>query len=210
MKTQNEGEMIWRPSEERVQAENMSRYMTWLKIEKGITVENYEDLWKWSVENLEAFWESIVQYGNVIFNTPYTNVLNGESMLETKWFQGATLNYTENIFAHARDEEIAIFSRSEFMPTRELRWRELKAQVASVASGLRNLGVKRGDRVAAYLPNIPETIVAFLATASIGAIWSVCSPDFGARSVIDRFQQIEPKVLIATDGYSYNGVTDER
>ncbi len=122
-----------------------------------------------------------------------------------KWFEGARLNYAENALWNEQEEKTAIFFRSEHIRQQEVSWKELKEKVASVAHSLRELGVKSGDRVVAYMPNIPEAVIAFLATASIGAIWSSCSPDFGARSVIDRFKQIEPVVLLAVDGYQYNG-----
>ena len=127
-----------------------------------------------------------------------------------RWFEGAELNYAQHIFRGKRDTDVAVLHASELRQLGELRWGELREQVASVAAGLRELGVERGDRVVAYLPNIPETLVAFLATASIGAIWSSCSPDFGASSVVDRFAQIEPKVLLCVDGYRYNGKDFDR
>lgn len=205
MKALVEGEVIWRPSEERIKESKLSDFMGWLKKEKSIHLTNYDEMWRWSVNELETFWESVWEYTGVIANTPYNKVLSGKLMPNAEWFNGATLNFTENAFAEAHDSRTAIYFQSEFIKTTEISWPKLKKEVASVSRSLKELGVKRGDRVAAYLPNIPEAVIAFLATASIGAIWSICSPDFGSRSVIDRFKQIEPVVLITVDGYSYNG-----
>lgn len=205
MKTLVDGDVIWSPSDDRIKDTVLWDFMSWLKSEKDVVVEDYAQMWKWSVDELESFWESVWEYSGVISNSPYSKVLGETKMPGAEWFPGATLNFAENIFSQSKDNRPSLFFRSEFISTQEMSWSELRRQVASVAKGLKDLGVEPGDRVAAYLPNIPETVVAFLATASIGAIWSVCSPDFGSRSVIDRFLQIEPVVLLAIDGYSYNG-----
>ncbi|MFJ5768367.1 acetoacetate--CoA ligase [Psychrobacillus sp. NPDC093180] len=205
MKTLVEGDVIWSPSEDRIKDTVLWNFMSWLKSEKGVEVANYAQMWKWSVDELESFWESVWEYSGIISSSSYSKVLGKTAMPGAEWFPGSTLNFAENIFAQSRDNQPALYFRSEFISTQETSWSELKAQVASVAKGLKELGVEPGDRVAAYLPNIPEAVVAFLATASIGAIWSICSPDFGSRSVVDRFQQIEPVILLAVDGYSYNG-----
>ncbi|MEK7256161.1 MAG: AMP-binding protein, partial [Bacteroidota bacterium] len=161
--------------------------------------------WQWSVENVAEFWESLWNYFNIISHSPYSAVLSGEKMPGAKWFEGSTLNYAEHVFRAKNDNQPALIFSSERQDLVEISWSELHDQVASLATYLREIGVKKGDRVAAYLPNIPEATIAFLAAASIGAIWSSCSPDFGANSVIDRFAQIEPKVLFAVDGYTYGG-----
>lgn len=205
MNALKEGDIIWAPSEEQIKNTVLWDYMSWLQKNKNVAFDAYSQLWQWSVDELETFWESIWEYSGVISNTPYSTVLGKKTMPGAEWFPGATLNFSENIFAQRNENRPALYFRSEFIATQEMSWAELAKQVASVAKGLKDLGVKPGDRVAAYLPNMPETVVAFLATASIGAIWSVCAPDFGSRSVIDRFRQIEPVVLIAVDGYSYNG-----
>lgn len=210
MTATTQGEVIWTPSKERIEQSVMWDYMAWLKKEKGVDVKDYPELWKWSVDDLETFWESIWEYSGVVGNPSYTNVLEGDSIIGARWFQGASLNFTENVFTNREAEKPALYARSEFIPTRSMSWGELEKQVASVAKNLRDLGVKPGDRVAAYLPNIPEASIAFLATASIGAVWSICAPDFGSDSVITRFGQIEPVVLIAVDGYSYNGKKFDR
>ena len=179
--------------------------MRWLEAERGLSFDSYEDLWRWSVEDLDGFWASIWDFFEVEADGERGAVLASREMPGAEWFPGTSLNYAEHVFAGKDDGETAILHASELRELGELSWGELRAQVAAVAAGLRELGVEPGDRVVAYMPNIPEAIVAFLATASIGAIWSSCSPDFGPASVIDRFAQIEPKVLFAVDGYSYGG-----
>ncbi|MBU8906160.1 acetoacetate--CoA ligase [Desertibacillus haloalkaliphilus] len=204
-------EVIWTPSQQRIDNSTMTSYMNWLQETKGLTFSKYTDLWKWSVDELEEFWESIWDYCGVKAESNFQNVLSDRKMPGATWFEGARLNYAENIFTKYQEDKTAIYFRSEHIRSKELSWKELEEKVASVAHQLRQLGVKRGDRVAAYMPNIPETVIAFLATASIGAIWSSCSPDFGTNSVVDRFKQIEPVVLFAIDGYYYNGkVYDKR
>jgi len=161
-------------------------------------------LHEWSVNDLEGFWADVAEFTGVRWRTPPDRVLADRSMPGAHWFPGATLSYTEHALRRA-DDGVAVVAWSQTRPPIELTWRELGEQVARCAAGLRALGVERGDRVAAYLPNIPETVVAFLATASIGAVWSSCAPEFGVRSVIDRLSQIEPSVLLAVDGYRYGG-----
>ncbi len=187
----------------------MTEYMRWLEAERGKRFDGYPDLWRWSVDDLEGFWSSIWEFFDIQADGSYESVLDGE-MPSASWFAGTSLNYAEHVFADKDDAETAILHASELRELDELSWGELRAQVGAVAAGLRELGVERGDRVVAYLPNIPEAIVAFLAGASIGAIWSSCSPDFGPASVIDRFAQIEPKVLFAVDGYRYGGKDFDR
>ncbi|WP_216828671.1 acetoacetate--CoA ligase [Alkalihalobacterium elongatum] len=205
MKRFSEGEVIWQPTKQQTESTVMHQYMNWLKAEKELSFKNYNDLWKWSVDELEEFWGSIWEFCGVTATQPYNHVLVERKMPGAQWFEGARLNYAENIFSKYQDEQTAIYFRSEHIRKRELSWKELREKVASVAHSLKQMGVGRGDRVVAYMPNVPETVIAFLATASIGAIWSSCSPDFGSRSVIDRFKQIEPVVLFAIDSYQYNG-----
>ena len=199
------GELLWEPSRESLERRSMTRYMRWLQSERGLNLPDYPALWKWSVTELEDFWGSIWDYFGVSSPNPYSAVLAERTMPGARWFEGAQLNYAEHLFRDKRDDEVAILHASELRDLDQLSWRELRQQVTEVAAGLRDLGVGRGDRVAAYLPNIPEAVIGFLATASIGATWSSCSPDFGPGSVVDRFAQIEPKVLLAVDGYRYNG-----
>jgi len=206
----SEGTLLWEPSEKMKQQANLTKYMQWLGREKGLVFDDSEKLWKWSVDNLEEFWASIWEYFHVHSSKPYKTVLIERKMPGAKWFAGAELNYAEHVFRNATSSRPAIVFQSETMPLTEISWEELHQKVGTVAHALRAMGVQRGDRVVSYLPNIPEAAVAFLATASLGAIWSSCSPDFGTRSVIDRFQQIEPKVLFAVDGYYYNGKAIDR
>ena len=207
-----ESKLLWEPSEEFKENTKIYHYMRWLESEKGLRFDEYEDLWEWSVTELEDFWASIWEYCEVKASKPYTRVLSERKMPGAKWFEGAELNYAEHALRHAdeRPGEPAIMYQSETRDLGQLTWRELKTRVAAMAAGLKGLGVERGDRVVAYVPNTPEAVVAFLATASLGAIWSSCSPDFGAGSVVDRFAQIEPKVLFAVDGYRYGGKDYDR
>jgi len=211
-----EGTLLWEPSEGLKENANITRYMRWLAEEKSREFESYQDLWEWSVTDLEGFWASIWEYSDVQASKPYEKVFGGASgsreMPGTEWFPGAELNYAEHAFRNAgeRLDEPAVLHRSEIRPLSRVSWRELRDKTAALAAGLKNLGVGRGDRVVAYAPNVPEALIAFLACASIGAIWSSSSPDFGAGSVVDRFAQIEPKVLLAVDGYRYGGKDYDR
>ncbi|MGH2963934.1 MAG: acetoacetate--CoA ligase [Solirubrobacterales bacterium] len=204
------GELLWEPSAESVERSTMTRYMRWLAAERGRVFDDYQSLWEWSVSELEEFWASIWDFFEVSGSASYVHVLPDRAMPGANWFQGAELNFAEHVFRDKPADGVAVLHASELRELGELRWGELRDQVARVAAGLRELGVERGDRVVAYMPNIPETLVAFLATASIGAVWSSCSPDFGAASVVDRFAQIEPKVLFCVDGYRYNGKDFDR
>ena len=198
---------LWTPSPQRIQSSRMHDYMQWLEREHGLRMADYDALWNWSVASLEAFWASVWQYFEVLSSAPWSAVLDEHKMPGAKWFEGARLNFAEQVFRFHRDEgeRAAIISRSELRPLQQLSWSELREQVRRVAASLRRLGVQPGDRVVAYLPNIPETAVAFLACASVGATWSSCSPDMGTASVLDRFRQIEPKLLLTVDGYRYGG-----
>ncbi|MBC7106456.1 MAG: acetoacetate--CoA ligase, partial [Firmicutes bacterium] len=206
-----EGALLWQPSEEFKRGCNMSRYMEWVAENKGLRFADYHDLWRWSVTDLEGFWASIWEFFAIKASRPYSRVLAERKMPGARWFEGAELNYAEQVFRHrAAGKRPALLLQSEIRPLTEVSWDDLYRQVAAVATALRNMGVRRGDRVVAYVPNIPEAVIAFLACASIGAIWSSCSPDFGSRSVVDRFRQIEPKVLFAVDGYQYGGKPFDR
>ena len=201
---------LWQPSEELKQQANITSYMQWLAQHKGVQVTTREELWRWSVEHLEEFWVSLWDYFQVKASQPYSQVLASRTMPGATWFPGARLNYAEHVFRNASSTHPAVIFRSERDELVEVSWAELRRKVGAVAAALRRLDVKSGDRVVAYMPNIPETLIAFLACASLGAIWSSCSPDFGASSVIDRFKQIEPKILFAVDGYQYNGRAFDR
>ena len=203
--TAKRGELLWEPSAESVERSTMTRYMRWLADERGLEFGDYESLWRWSASEIEHFWGSIWDFFEVGASAPYSEVLRDHAMPGADWFPGALLSYPQHIFRNRDDADIAVRHASELRELGEVTWGELGDQVARAAAGLRELGIGRGDRVVAYMPNIPETLVAFLATASLGAIWSSCSPDFGASSVVDRFAQIEPKVLFCVDGYRYGG-----
>jgi acetoacetyl-CoA synthetase len=206
----SEGILLWEPSEGFKEKARISHYMKWLKDEKDLSFEDYAELWEWSVTDLDGFWASIWEYCGVKASKPYERVLARREMPGMEWFTGAELNYAEHFFRDAPSDEPAILHQSEIRPLGQMSWRELRERTAALAAGLKSMGVERGDRVVAYLPNIPEAIIALLACSSIGAIWSSCSPDFGAGSVVDRFKQIEPKVLFAVDGYRYGGKDYDR
>ncbi len=196
---------LWEPSPERQQQAALTQYMRWLGERRGLQFADYHELWRWSVSDLEGFWSSIWEFFDVQSPAPFEHVLADRSMPGAGWFPGAQINYAEHVFRGKPDERVAVIRAAEVGDVSELTWGELRALTARIAAGLRAQGVRRGDRVAAYMPNIPETLAAFLAAASLGATWSSCSPDFGARSVVDRLAQIEPTVLLAVDGYRYNG-----
>jgi acetoacetyl-CoA synthetase len=184
----------------------MTRFMRWAGERRGRAFADYDELWRWSVEEIEDFWASIWEFCGVRASKPYEQVLSSHRMPGASWFSGAELNYAENVLLADRDADaVAVLHASELRQLDRLTAGELTACVAAAAGGLRALGVARGDRVVAYMPNIPETLIAFLAVASIGAIWSSAAPEFGARSVVDRFAQIEPTVLLAVDGYRHGG-----
>jgi acetoacetyl-CoA synthetase len=184
-------------------------YQNWLRDERGLSFATYNDLWRWSVTELDAFWQSIWDYFDFQSPTPHTAVLANNVMPGAKWFPGAQTNYAHQVLRHVQPAHeagfLAVISHNEKGLRREMSWPELRRQVAALALHLQAQGVQPGDRVAAYLPNIPEAMVAFLATASVGGVWSICAPDMGTNAVLDRFKQIEPKVLIAVDGVSYGG-----
>jgi acetoacetyl-CoA synthetase len=205
-----DGELLWEPSAELAGRARLTEFRRWLERDRGLSFAGYPELWQWSVDDLDGFWDAIWDFFGVQADGERGAVLGSREMPGARWFPGTRLNYAEHVFAGKADDQVAILHASELRALDELRWGELRAQVAAVAAGLRELGVGRGDRVVAYVPNIPEAIIAFLAAASIGAVWSSCSPDFGPRSVIDRFAQIEPKVLFAVDGYRYGGKDFDR
>lgn len=205
-----EGALLWEPSEAVKAQANLTHYMAWLEQTYGLKFENYDDLWQWSVAEIEQFWESIWKYFDIQASKTYSTVLAEPTMPGAKWFVGAELNYAENIFRNMTGQRPALLYKSENEPLTPVSWQELYNQTKTLAQALKEMGVKRGDRVVAFMPHVPQTIVALLACASLGVIWSSCSPDFGSRSVLDRFRQIEPKVLIAADGYRWNGKIFDR
>ncbi len=202
--------LLWQPSEQDIEEAKLTHYMRWLEREKGLSFTIYAELWRWSVENVGDFWGSLWEYFDLAGSLTGSPALAEKSMPGAVWFPGARLNYAENIFNKMATGRPVIIYKGESGPTVTLSKQELLDQTRAVAGALRQMGVGPGDRVVAYLPNIPEAIIAVLAVASIGAIWSSCPPDFGSRSVLDRFTQIDPKVLFAVDGYEYGGKTYDR
>ncbi|MBX9632346.1 MAG: acetoacetate--CoA ligase [Burkholderiales bacterium] len=205
---------LWRPSAERIERAAITRYRRWLKDRKGLDFADYESLWQWSVTDIEAFWESIWEFSEVRSHSPYRRVLDRRVMPGAKWFEGATLNYAEHALARAERSDAAtrpaLIHQSEIRSRGEMSWTELAGQVGAMSATLEALGVRPGDRVVSYMPNIPESVIALLAAASCGGVWSSCSPDMGPVSVLDRFRQIEPRVLFAVDGYRYGGKDYDR
>ncbi|RLI79362.1 acetoacetate--CoA ligase [Archaeoglobales archaeon] len=210
-----EKKILWEPSPEFIKGSVMYKYVSYLNDVFGYdfeisenaleNVKHYDRLWRWSVEKIEDFWESIWQYFRVTAHTPYSTVLTTMEMPGARWFVGAKLNYAEHVFARAKwGEEAVVYVREDGV-RRSLTWNALARQVASVADWLKEIGIKKGDRVAAYVSSIPEAVVALLATASIGAIWVATGADMAPRAVIERYNLVEPKILFAVDGYQYNG-----
>ncbi|MEI7772712.1 MAG: AMP-binding protein, partial [Chloroflexales bacterium] len=197
--------LLWTPPQALQDASNMRAYMDWLAERRGLCMDTYDDLWRWSVDHIEEFWATLWDYFRIRSFAPYDLVLSGHAMPGARWFVGAQINYAEHVFRNASADHPAMVFQSERQPLVDISWTELERQVAAVAACLRGLGVVAGDRVVGYVPNTPQALVAFLAAASLGAVWSSCSPDFGSPSVIDRFAQIAPKVLFAIDGYQYGG-----
>lgn len=203
-----EGTLLWTPSSARTTATNMAAYQRWLAESRGLSFETYEHLWQWSVDDLEGFWSSIWDYFGVISHAPYSKVLEpgprGTRVEGARWFTGAKVNYAEHILAR-RDDALALISVHESGTATEWTREELYRRTAEIVAGLRSLGVGRGDAVVAYMPNNAEAVASALAVAAIGAVWSSCPPEFGTKSVIERFQQLNPKVLLTVDGYTYGG-----
>ena len=199
-----QGQVLWTPSAEARTQSEIGRYVAWLRTERGLDFPGYDELWRWSVADLEGFWGSLWDYFGIRAQEPYERVLGSREMPGAEWFPGARLNYAEHMVGHDEDvDAVAIVAHSQAREPRQLTFGDLRDQVARARAGLQRLGVRRGDRVVAYLPNIPETLVAFLATASLGAIWATCPPEFGVRSVLHRLGQLEPKVLLAVAGYRW-------
>ena len=205
-----EGDKLWTPGEAFARNSNMTAYMNWLRAERGVDCADYRELWRWSVKDVAVFWESLWDYFGIESPTPYRAVLENPVMPGARWFPGAKVNFAEQLLRRARSGEVALHYLSELEGLRGLTWDELARQVRCVATQLRELGVGPGDRVASYMPNGPQATVALLATAAIGGIWSSCSPDFGVKSVLDRYAQIRPRVMFAIDGYRYGGKDFDR
>jgi acetoacetyl-CoA synthetase len=206
-----QGDVLWTPPADARATTRLGRYMDFLRDERGHDFAEYEDLWRWSVEDIEGFWGSIWDFFEVRAHTPPERVLGSRTMPGAEWFPGATLNYAEHMVGLDEDlDRVALVSRSQTRERREVTFGELRDMVSRVRAGLVRLGVEKGDRVVAYLPNVPETLAAMLATTSLGAVWASCAPEFGARSVVSRFSQIEPKVLLTLSGYMYGAKPVDR
>lgn len=203
-------DILWKPSERFINESNLKRYEKWLEEHHGLSFSSYREMWEWSVKDVAGFWESLWDYFEIIYHSPYRQVLSSENMPGARWFEGATLNYSEHIFRMKSDKRPALQFRNETGGSFTVSWKELEAKVAAVRAWLVQEGVGKGDCVAAYIPNIPEAMIAFYAVNSLGAIWSCCSPDFGVKTVIDRFSQIEPAILFAAAGYTYSGKQHSR
>lgn len=204
--------VLWTPTREQADATRMAAFTRWLKDKKGLEFANFNALWTWSTTQIEDFWSAIVEYFDIRFSTPPECVLKERVMPGAEWFPGARLNFAEHMLRQAEKtpDATALIVQSETFGTSELSWRELSDRVASVAAHLKRLGVEQGDRVVAILPNTETALIACLATASIGAIWSLCAPDMGHVAILDRFRQIEPKLLIVQDGYVHAGKTIDK
>ena len=197
--------LLWQPPDERIRNTNMHHFMQYVNARHGKNFRSYEDLYNWSIADSPAFWQTLWHYGEVIHSRSYNKVVDDPNKMPgARWFEGARLNFAENLLRY-RDDRIALSFKGETRPSLSITYGELYQQVARLAQSLRNMGIQAGDRIAAFMPNMIETVVAMLAATSIGAIWSSCSPDFGIKGVLDRFGQIEPRILFTADGYFYNG-----
>jgi acetoacetyl-CoA synthetase len=205
-----EGDVLWQATPEQADSTRLAAYQRWLAAERGLHFDDYATLWHWSVSDIETFWQTIWDFFDVQADGSCEPVLASQAMPGAEWYPNARLNYAEHVFRHANADAPALIARSEEGPVREVSWSELQRDTGALAARMRQWGIVAGDRVASYLPNRVETVVAFLACASIGAIWSSCAPDMGAGVVLDRLRQIEPKLLLATDSTRYNGKTQDR
>ncbi len=208
-----EGDILWQASAERRQSANLTRYMDWLAGHRGRRFDSYPDLHRWSVSDLPGFWSSLVDYFGVILEGTATSVLTDDPMPRTRWFPGTRMNYAEHVLRNETAGDparVMLHHSSELRPAATLSWAEIGTAVRKLATRLRDMGIGPGDRVVAYMPNIPETLIAMLATTAIGATWSSAAPEFGAQTVIDRFGQIAPKLVFAVNGYRYGGKDFDR
>jgi acetoacetyl-CoA synthetase len=205
-----EGDLLWTPGQARTDAAEITRFMRWLGESREVQVTSYDELYRWSVERLEDFWAAVWDFYDIQSTAPYTEVLGRHVMPGARWFSGARLNFAEHVLRRGQPGEIAMYFAAEGRPLETLTWDALREEVRRLANAMRARGLGPGDRVVAFMPNIPQTMIACLAATSIGAVWSSCSTDFGAASVLDRFQQIEPKALFTVDGYRYGGKPFDR
>jgi acetoacetyl-CoA synthetase len=204
------GTVLWTPSPERIARARLTDFRKWLATERGLTFNDFESMWKWSTDNIDAFWQACWDFFGIEATRPPTAVLGKRTMPGTEWFPGAEINYARHMLRNERPNATAVLHLNERQPLQAVSWEELGGKVRILATQLRKLGVKRGDRICAYMVNTPETLVAMLATTSLGAIWSSVGPDFGTPGVLDRFSQLEPVVFIHVDGYQYGGKPFDR
>jgi acetoacetyl-CoA synthetase len=205
-----EGDLLWTPGPDRIERANVTAFIRWLARERGLDFDGYPALWRWSVTDLDGFWQAVWDYCGIEASAPPTAVLRRRTMPGAEWFPGARLNYAQHVLRRERPDQDALYYQSETTPLAGLSWPDLANSVRVLGTRLRAMGVRPGDRVASCMPNIPETVIAMLATTSIGAVWTSCSPDFGGRGVSDRFGQLSPKVLFCVDSYRYGGVDYDR
>src|SRR6266851_3194695 len=208
-----EGQLLWAPRLEFAAGSNMARFQAWLRSARGIVTADYESLWRWSVSEPAAFWTAIWDYFDILHDGSYASAMSSLEMLGVRWFEGARVNYAEHLLRHesvAGPDEVVFHHLSETRPLRTMTWHTLGSQVRILATQLRAMGVKPGDRVVSYMPNVPETAIAMMATVAIGAVWSSAAIEFGVRTVVDRFAQIAPKVIFVADGYRFAGKTFSR
>ncbi len=204
------GQQLWAPTPERIERARLTAFLRWLEEQRGLTFPDFESLWRWSTDDLDGFWQACWDFFGIEATRQPTAVLGKRTMPGAEWFPGAQINYARHMLRHERPDAVAVLHLNERQGLQSVSWEELGGKVRIVATQLRKLGVKRGDRVAAYMTNVPEALIAMLATTSIGAIWSSCGPDFGTPGVLDRFSQLEPTVLIHVDGYQYGGKPFDR
>lgn len=205
-----QGEVVWTPSPEQIEQSRLAAFVRWLEPRQQREFPDYASLWQWSVDHLDTFWGEAWRFFDIQADGEPEPVLAARTMPGAQWFPNVRLNYAEHVFRMAAADRPAVIARAEGAAVRELGWDELERQVGALAATLRGMGVEAGDRVVSFMPNVPETLAAFLACASLGAVWSSCSPDMGVSVVVDRFRQIEPKVMFAMDGYRYNGKPFDR
>ena len=196
---------LWEPSPEKMKKTNMTRFIQFVNRKYGMAIKDFPELYNWSIDRIGDFWAAIWEFGEVKASRGYDRVVDDLTRMPgAKWFEGARLNYAENLLRY-RDQQTALIFKGEAQESRKITYQELYSQVAALAKSLKGAGVIPGDRVVGFMPNMMETIMAMLAATSLGAVWSSCSPDFGIKGVLDRFGQIKPKVLFTADGYTYNG-----
>jgi acetoacetyl-CoA synthetase len=207
-----EGALLWIPSPERIESAHITRFTRWLKETRGLTFQNYADLWQWSVADLNAFWRAVWDYFGILADGDFQQAVTGETMANAQWFNGTRVNYAEHLLRHeaVAGEGVALIHSTETRTLHAMSWRELGGKVRLLATRLRAMGIVPGDRIVSYMPNVPETAIAMLATTAIGAVWSAAAPEFGSKSVLERFTQIAPKIAIVTDGYSFSGRAFDR